>query len=358
MPLRRFRPLSLAAALAALGFAGALPAAASMPAGLDACTSIADDAARLRCFDAFVQAQRSAAPADASAAATVPAPQHATPPASVAAAAPLPVTPMSDRWELEPDSKRGLWSFRPHKPNYILLGRYTDSVNMEPYDRYFQAVGDPNLGLDDTEAKFQLSFKLKALENILGSDADLWFGYTQQNQWQVYNSDISSPFRETNYEPEVFVTLPVHYDLLGLTGRFVNLGFVHQSNGQTANLSRSWNRVYAQFGFEYGNRFNLLFKPWHRIEEDAADDDNPDITDYMGDFELVASYRTGRHTFTALGRSGFEFERGFLQLDWSYALYQSLRTYVQATTGYGESLIDYNHDQNTIGFGIMLTDWM
>jgi phospholipase A1 len=265
---------------------------------------------------------------------------------------------MSEHWELDPASKKGVWSFRAHKPNYFLVGRYTDSVNMEPYDVFFNAVGDPSLGIDEVEAKFQLSFKVKALEGLFGSDADLWVGYTQQSHWQVYNDGISAPFRESDYEPEVFVTLPTRYDLLGLRGRFVNLGFVHQSNGQSNILSRSWNRVYAQFGFEYGDRFNLLFKPWYRIEEDAADDDNPDITDYVGDFEMVASYKLGQHTLSALARSNFSFERGFLQLDWAFPLYQNLKGYVQATTGYGESLIDYNHSQNTIGMGILLTNWM
>jgi phospholipase A1 len=47
-----------------------------------------------------------------------------------------------------------------------------------------------------------------------------------------------------------------------------------------------------------------------------------------------------------------------MQIDWSYPLNQKLRGYVQFSTGYGESLIDYNHHQNTFGIGVLLTDWM
>lgn len=328
-------------------------AVASLERELDACAALGEDGARLACYDGLRKRPgRAAAPTSESVAIS---PQL---PRSAGAGSGAPASAMSSHWELDAESKKGLWAFRAHKPNYFLLGRYTSAVNRRPYDAYFNAVKDPDIGLDDTESKFQLSFKLKAMEDLFGTGADLWLAYTQQNHWQVYNKRISAPFRETNYEPELFATLPVHYRLLGLSGRFVSLGLVHQSNGESYVLSRSWNRVYAQFGFEYGDNFNLMLKPWYRLPEKAADDDNPRITDYVGDFEAVASYRMGRHTVSALGRSTFGLERGFLQLDLSYPLHARLKGYLQVTTGYGESLIDYQHRQNTIGLGVMLTDWM
>ncbi len=76
-----------------------------------------------------------------------------------------------------------------------------------------------------------------------------------------------------------------HYRLLGFKGRFINVGFNHQSNGQTEPLSRSWNRVVTNLGFEKDN-VTLLLKGWYRIPENAEDDDNPDIEDYLGYGEI------------------------------------------------------------------------
>ncbi len=76
----------------------------------------------------------------------------------------------------------------------------------------------------------------------------------------------------------------------------------HQSNGRSRPLSRSWNRVVANVGMEKDN-FNLLLKTWYRIPEDEHNDDNPDITRYMGYGELWGIYYWKGQRFAAMLRN-------------------------------------------------------
>ncbi len=250
------------------------------------------------------------------------------------------------------------FSLMSHKPNYILLGAY-NSAGYNP-DVYKSQLGDPGLNVDDTEAQFQVSIKAPLAVNLFGM-MDIYGAYTNKSFWQVYNSEESAPFRETNHEPEGWLQFNTNWEFLGFTNSSNMLGIVHQSNGRGGVLSRSWNRIYANFVVERGN-FGLSLKPWYRIQEDIENDDNPDLTDFLGHYEIRAAYKWGDHVFAAMSRNNLEsnFEKGAVELSWSFPLgdYEYFKGYIQYFTGYGESLIDYDNYVNKIGIGISLTDWL
>jgi phospholipase A1 len=149
---------------------------------------------------------------------------------------------------------------------------------------------------------------------------------------------------------------PSDWEFHGWRNALTQFGVVHQSNGQGGYLSRSWNRVYANFLIEKNNLL-VGFKPWYRIPED--NDDNPDIDDYLGRYEIQGLYKNQDQTFSLMLRNLFDGDnRDTLQLDWSFPLYGRWRGYLQYFYGYGESLIDYNAKSHRMGFGLQLTDWL
>jgi phospholipase A1 len=354
-----FRQSASAGILLALLSAGLLSQAnAASIADWEGCSTIPADAERLTCYDRVSgRSQPEAIPVPPAKAKTdtllEPLPVAAKPVSD----APDLLSALSRHWELDDEAKQGAFLFRPHRPNYFLPIKYSTSPNNTPFqDTFIQ----PDLGLDSIETELQLSFKIKGMEGVLGhDDLDLWFGYTITSFWQAYNDTSSSPFRETNYEPEVMLVVRTDVDIAGFRGRFLNLGMVHQSNGRSEGLSRSWNRIYAQFGFERDN-LALLIRPWYRIPESDEDDDNPDIEDYLGYGDLQVVYRDGRNAYSLLLRNNLDSSdnRGAVKLNWSFPLYGRLKGYVQYFNGYGESLIDYNHKQQSFGLGVSLTEGM
>lgn len=253
-----------------------------------------------------------------------------------------------------------LWTITPHKQNYILLGAYNLS---SPHEGPWEESAGKDIELNKTEVKFQVSFKFMLWEDIFKKreNGDLYFAFTQLAMWQLYNRDISSPFRETNYEPEAFLAFDTAWDFFGFTNRFLLLGVSHQSNGREEPLSRSWNRIYANFIMHRGNLV-VSFKPWFRIPEDDEDDDNPHMEDYLGYGELRAIYRTGNNTFGMMLRNNLKFDnnRGAVQLDWSFPLpgTDRIKGFVQYFNGYGECLLDYNASTSRLGLGFLLTDFL
>ncbi|GAB03004.1 MULTISPECIES: phospholipase A [Acinetobacter] len=376
--------LSIVTILSSFATAGANAQATtpSSPATVDACVALASNAERLACYDSLfkaptiipTQAQTDAAP-EVAVAVPVVEPNETNKPVSlkdkvvqkvsdlhVLGAAPKfdpNVSLLDRRWELSEESKLGVWNIRAYQPVYLLPAFWTSDKNEFPSSPNPNNTVTDKQNLTSTEAKFQISLKTKAWENIFGNNGDLWLGYTQSSRWQVFNSEESRPFRETNYEPEASLMFRTNYEILGLNARLLGVTLNHQSNGRSDPLSRSWNRVIFNLGFEKDN-FALMLRPWYRVEENAKDDNNPDIKDYIGRGDLTAFYRKGDNDFSLMLRhslKGGDRSHGAVQFDWAFPIKGKLRGHLQLFDGYGESLIDYNHRATYVGLGVSLMNW-
>ncbi|SUG22248.1 detergent-resistant phospholipase A [Salmonella enterica subsp. arizonae] len=89
----------------------------------------------------------------------------------------------------------------PYDTNYLIYTNTSD-LNKEAIRTYNWSE---NARKD--EVKFQLSLAFPLWRGILGPDSVLGASYTQKSWWQLSNSKESSPFRETNYEPQLFLVL-------------------------------------------------------------------------------------------------------------------------------------------------------
>lgn len=273
---------------------------------------------------------------------------------------------LENMWGLRPDTQTPLFALRPYASSYILLGQYADRVNRQPSSpspgRQLSSYTD----YDQIEAKFQLSIKSKLGHNLLFANDSLWFGYTQISQWQIWSPHISRPFRATSYMPEFFYVMPIQFEIPGTqwTWRMASLGIIHESNGQSNPLSRSWNRAYIGVGFDHPD-FSLYMRAWSRFPESASSDDNPQITTYVGRADLRLNWEIGNgNTFGMRFASNLkDMSHGSIQLDYYFPISRfwgmgdHLRGYIQFFHGYGETITDYNFRRTTLGIGLALREW-
>lgn len=342
--------------------------AASTPSQMGAaCLNAGDDAAQLACFRAWAH--------------TV-----VTPAATAATASVIPNEPTDCKsnnksnnasalqrfWELTPQTDCDTFGLRGYKPLSLMWSTATD-VNKQPSSPQVGHTATAAQPYQNYENLIQLSVRTKVAKGLLVSDSTrkdaLWFGYTQKSFWQLFNGELSRPFRATDHQPELMYIYPTNADLgNGWTWRYAGLSINHQSNGQALPLSRSWNRAIVMAGADHTNGSRIEAKLWHRLPETAADDDNPDISQLMGRGEVSAVWAaspktsvglTMRHALKAGGK-------GSIQIDWlqqpsnstqALGAAAGLRYHVQLFSGYGDSLTDYNHKRTALRVGLSLVDW-
>ncbi|MCK9472912.1 phospholipase A [Sulfurimonas sp.] len=235
----------------------------------------------------------------------------------------------------------------PYEKNFLIPFAYT-TANYEQRD----LVAHPGYEQfnKNIEAEFQISLKKDISYNLFGLNEIITLGYTQEVWWQFYS--VSAPFRETNYRPEIFLTLPIQDKKLSEFGfRAIKVGFWHESNGMGAPLSREWNQIYFDTIFYRGDLMTTL-----RLWISDAGDDNKNITSYLGYGHLKLNYFLKKHQFDLTWRNNLRFNgsnRGSLEMEWSHPIGHSKNTfwYIKLFNGYGASLVDYNNHQNRVGFG-------
>ena len=208
-----------------------------------------------------------------------------------------------------------------------------------------------------TEMLFEISLK----QRLFG--VPLYFGYTQKSFFDIYDSSESKPFRESDYNPELFYRwIPADRERWHHLG--ADFGIEHESNGKSLPDSRSWNRIYIA-PFQAEGSHLIYWKWWWRLPEDKSKprtdpsrDDNPDIGSYYGYGELHIEQQLFHQQLAHLMfRLNPVTGRGAVNLQysvpgdasssffWCFYLWQ----------GYGESLIDYNHSITRVGLGVMLS---
>lgn len=224
-----------------------------------------------------------------------------------------------------------------HKPMFVLPVTYSN--------RYTS---------DASEFVFDISLKLR----LLGTN--LFFAYTQRSFWQIYNASESRPFRETDYNPELFYRWKPNFSICPHCG--FDFGGEHESNGRDVPDSRSWNRLYFAAYHEW-NRTLLYLKTWYRIPEDtkkdpsdAEGDDNPDIEHYYGYGEIRVQQElfASKHLAALMVRGNPSTHKGAIEFNYSVPFGDYLYWNLYFFNGYGDSLIDYNHSVTRVGIGVML----
>ena len=267
-------------------------------------------------------------------------------------------TPLSVLYDLDKNDPKGILTIRPHLPMYVMPLWYNATPNYDIHSPTQDHVRASKDYLQHLDSKLQISMKTKLAQDVFDTNADVWLGYTQQSYWQVYNGKSSRPFRSSDYQPEIFLTQPIKGNLPGNGSlRLLGAGLVHESNGQSDPLSRSWNRIYAMAGTEWG-KLTVIPRLWLIANENSKDSDNPDIGDYMGYGDVRWLYPLNdQSTVGGVMRYNPSTNKGAIQVDYAYPLTGGMKAILQVFHGYGENIQDYNHKSTNIGIGIMFNDF-
>lgn len=242
-----------------------------------------------------------------------------------------------------------LQTLEPYKPIYLLHSWFLDK-------------GGSSQGYLDQEIKIQFSFKKNIIRN-------LYFAYSQKAFWQLYDKSTSRSFRENNYNPEFFFEFEKLWEI-----DYWRFGFFeHESNGEKSrleenrgpvNYSRTWNRTYLFIQKVFFPDVAMGLKVWGIMDRKDSEfgsfyEDNPDIRQYMGNGEFYTDLSFGPSSLSLMMRRGFRNGTETLRIEGQIPISSLFGTqdngldlFLQAFSGYGESLLDYNRKLRRVAVGL------
>lgn len=230
-----------------------------------------------------------------------------------------------------------LQRFSTHNENYFIPLYYSISGIRAPYKPY--------------EVKLQVSAKINLFDDILFG-IGLFFAYTQVSFFQMYSGEISAPFRDNDYMPELIFYRALDWNLFG--GKFYNIrfGYLHRSNGEeTPQRSRSTDRIIGELMYRNGD-FRVDIRAWFYIGYDPRD-----IRRYIGYSDLKLGYKflernhinlTIHNLFHNYGNY-----KGSLLLEYKFD-FDRTSLYLQYFQGYGDNIYQYKIKSKNIGIGISI----
>ena len=239
------------------------------------------------------------------------------------------------------------FNLRAYKENYFLPFSYR-------YDSPYCPIGIHEGEERSVETEFQVSIRYDFAANAFGFGEIYSFAYSQRSWWQVYST--SAFFRESNYQPEFFISIPTYTFWKNSPIKGFKLSFIHQSNGRGGTYERSWNRIALNSFIQYKNLITEI-ELWYRTHD--KNDYNPDLIDYLGYGQLrfIVPYR--KHLFKLTLRSNIKHKKGSVELTYSYPIparkENDLFLFFKTFNGYGESLIDYNNYVNKVSLGVSIS---
>jgi outer membrane phospholipase A len=216
--------------------------------------------------------------------------------------------------------------------------------------------------------KFQISLRFDMLSVGDDQNVGLAVAYTQKSFWDMLDFAHSSPFIESNYHPEAFMTYrPSRFERF----REIELGVQHESNGlgevgtvnQTAD-SRGWNAVFVdgKWGIwrSWAGRPWLFLTPGLRLWAPFAYDPHA-LVDAIGYFQVYADVDFRIPEFPQISRisARLKLRRHSFEGDFYYPLLPFISDgrvrawiFFQVFTGEEERLITYDQSVTHLYAGL------